>query len=42
MRLRKEHLALLPQINAAIAEFNQNGTTQSIIDKYTKQDVFNR
>ena len=42
MRLRKEHLALLPQINAAIAEFNQNGTTQNIIDKYTKQDVFNR
>jgi polar amino acid transport system substrate-binding protein len=42
MRLRKKHTALLPQINAAIAEFNQNGTTQSIIEKYTKQDVFSR
>jgi ABC-type amino acid transport substrate-binding protein len=42
MRLRKEHAALLPQINAAIAELELNGTTQSIIDKYTKQDIFNR
>jgi polar amino acid transport system substrate-binding protein len=42
MRLRKEHAALLPRINAAIAEFKQNGTTQRIIDKYTKQDVFNQ
>ncbi|MBB1438682.1 transporter substrate-binding domain-containing protein, partial [Shewanella sp. SG41-4] len=42
MRLRKEHVALLPQINAAIAELEQNGTTQSIIDKYTKQDILNQ
>jgi polar amino acid transport system substrate-binding protein len=42
MRLRKEHAALLPQINAAIAELELNGTTQSIIDKYTKQDIFNQ
>ncbi|KVX01125.1 substrate-binding periplasmic protein [Shewanella frigidimarina] len=42
MRLRKEHVALLPRINAAIAELELNGTTQSIIDKYTKQDIFNR
>ncbi|MGX9460811.1 substrate-binding periplasmic protein [Shewanella sp. A14] len=41
MRLRKEHLSLLPNINAAIAELQQNGTTQRIIDKYIKQDVFN-
>lgn len=40
MRLRKEHAALLPQINAAIAELQADGTIQHIIDKYTQQAVF--
>ncbi|GGP65138.1 hypothetical protein GCM10009347_33740 [Shewanella algicola] len=40
MRLRKEHAALLPNINAAIAELQSNGTIERIIDKYTQQAVF--
>ncbi|GGB67861.1 substrate-binding periplasmic protein [Shewanella inventionis] len=40
MRLRKEHAALLPRINAAIDELQSNGTIKRIIDKYTKQEVF--
>ena len=42
MRLRKEHAALLPNINAAIAELQSNGTIDRIIDKYTQQAVFDR
>ncbi|MGB6137966.1 MAG: transporter substrate-binding domain-containing protein [Shewanella sp.] len=40
MRLRKEHVALLPSINAAIAELQSNGTIDRIIDKYTQQAIF--
>ncbi|GGP80065.1 substrate-binding periplasmic protein [Shewanella ulleungensis] len=36
MRLRKEHAALLPRINAAIADLQSNGTVSRIVDKYTK------
>lgn len=40
MRLRKEHAALLPRINAAIIELQSNGTITRIINKYTQQAVF--
>nr|WP_227006595.1 transporter substrate-binding domain-containing protein [Shewanella donghaensis] len=38
MRLRKEHQALMPQINAAIAKLKSDGTIQSLVHKYTNAD----
>ncbi|MEZ9234172.1 substrate-binding periplasmic protein [Shewanella sp. 10N.286.52.A9] len=40
MRLRKEHQALMPQINAAILELKNDGTIQDLIDKYTKTELY--
>ncbi|WP_242620323.1 substrate-binding periplasmic protein [Shewanella maritima] len=40
MRLRKEHAHLLPAINSAIKQLQQQGNVEQLIDKYTKAEVF--
>ncbi|QDE32221.1 substrate-binding periplasmic protein [Shewanella polaris] len=37
LRLRKQHAILLPQINAAIIQLQQNGAVNKMINKYTKK-----
>ncbi|MCC4833757.1 transporter substrate-binding domain-containing protein [Shewanella sp. 10N.7] len=40
MRLRKEHSSVMPRINMAIAQLQNDGTIQAIVDKYTKNEQY--
>ncbi|WP_394129626.1 substrate-binding periplasmic protein [Shewanella maritima] len=42
LRIRKEHHALLPQVNLAISQLSQDGTIEALIEKYTGSAHFNK